>query len=51
MKVLQEDLLASLMMRQVFDLCCLYLFKFSDEGVCLEFPELLDVLLCFCTPL
>ena len=30
MKVFQEDLF-SLMMHQVFVLCCLYLFKFSDE--------------------
>ena len=37
-KVLQEDLLASSMIHRVFALCCLYLFRFSDEG-CLEFPE------------
>ena len=37
MKVLQEDLLASLMMHQVFALCCLYLFRFSDEGFVLNF--------------
>ena len=30
MKVLQEDLLTSLMVHQVFALCCLYLFRFSD---------------------
>ena len=39
MKVLQEDLLAPLMICQVFVLCCLYLFRFSDKGGCLEFPE------------
>ena len=37
MKVLQEDLLASLMMRRGFALCCLYLFRFSDEGFVLNF--------------
>ena len=36
-KILQEDLLASLMMYQVFALCCLYLFRFSDEGFVLNF--------------
>ena len=36
-KVLQEDLLASLMIYRVFALCCLYLFKFSDEGFILNF--------------
>ena len=37
MKVLQEDLLASLMMHQVFALCCLHLFRSSDEGFVLNF--------------
>ena len=38
-KVLQEDHLASLMIRQVFALYCLYLFRFSDEGFVLNFPR------------
>ena len=38
-KVLLEDLLASLMVRQVSVLCCLPFFRFFDEGVCFEFPE------------
>ena len=37
MKVLQEDLLTSLTMRQVFVLYCLYLFRFSDEGFVMNF--------------
>ena len=37
MKVLQKELLASLMMHRVFALCCLYLFRFSDEGFVLNF--------------
>ena len=52
-KVLQEDLLASLTVCQVFVLCCLY-FKFSDEGVGLEFPEsyltFFYVFALFCEP-
>ena len=39
MKVLQEDLLASLMMHRVFALCCLDLFRFSEEGFVLNFPR------------
>ena len=31
-KFLQEDLLASLIVRLVLALCCLYLYRFSDEG-------------------
>ena len=38
-KILQEDLLVSLMERQVLAFCYLYLFKFSYEGACFEFPE------------
>ena len=37
MKVLQEDLLASLMICWVFALCSLHLFRFSDEEFVLNF--------------
>ena len=37
MKILQEDLLASLMMYRVFALCCLYLFGFLDKDFVLNF--------------
>ena len=37
MKVLQEKLLASLMVHWILVLYCLYLFRFSDEGFCLNF--------------
>ena len=37
MKVLQEILLVSLIMRRVFALCGLYLFRFSDEEFVLNF--------------
>ena len=54
MKVLQEDHLASLMMHQVFALCCLYLFRFSDEGFVLNFLSCLTfsyhVFALFCEP-
>ena len=36
-KVIQEDLLASLMVHRVLALCCLYLFRFSDERFVLNF--------------
>ena len=36
-KVLQEDLLASLMGHWILALCCLYLIRFSDEGFVLNF--------------
>ena len=37
MKALQADLLASLMMHWIFAFCCLYLFRFSNEGFVLNF--------------
>ena len=49
-KVLQEDFLASLMVYQVLDHCYLHLLRFSDEGVCFEFPKSCS-LSCLCTPL
>ena len=41
MKFLQEDLLASLIVRLVLALCCLYLSRFSDEGLVLNFLRIL----------
>ena len=40
-KFLQEDLLASLIVRLVLALCCLYLSRFSDEGLVLNFLRIL----------
>ena len=40
MKFLQEDLLASLIVRLVLALCCLYLSWFSDKGLVLNFPRI-----------
>ena len=54
MKVLQENLLASLMVRRAFALCCLHLFRFSDEGLVLNFLSCLTfsyhVFALFCEP-
>ena len=48
-KVLQENFLAFLMLCQVLVLCCLYLFRFSDESFVWNFMRVAYVFLRFCT--